>query len=89
LLPSIKQEIEKLTKEYDRTINLISLGIDLQDYENFCTLTPSVNVSVGGDFFVLSRATRAEAEDVRWCIDFVVEFMLRSEASRQRAKPAA
>jgi hypothetical protein len=34
----------------------------------------------------LTKAISVELEDVRWCIDFVVEFMLRAEERKRSAR---
>jgi hypothetical protein len=41
-------------------------------------LTPKVALS-SGQWKIYGKGRTEKAEDVRWCIDFVVYFMLRAE----------
>jgi hypothetical protein len=48
-------------------------------------LTPKV-VFLFDEWKIFGKGMTEKVEDVRWCIDFVVEFMLRAE-ERKRPEP--
>ena len=82
----ITRAIENITVDYGRATGLLSLGIDLRDYEAFRELTPVIH-DLGNDQPVMDwyRKPAESREDAQWCIDFVVDFMLRAEAPVRRA----
>jgi hypothetical protein len=81
----IKEAIGKLAEDYGRAISLVSLGIDLRDYELFRSLTPVVHFFGNGRYSPewMHVATR-EKSNVQWCVDFVIDFMLRFESREER-----
>jgi hypothetical protein len=83
--PDIAGEIEGILGEYDRAITLIHLGVNLDDYNRFGMLTPTVHF-LFDEWKIFGKGMTERVEDVRWCIDFVVEFMLRAE-ERKRPEP--
>ena len=80
--PDIAGEIEGILEEHNRAITLIHLGVNLNDYNRFSMLTPMVHC-LFNEWKIFGRRMTEKVEDVRWCIDFVVEFMLRAEERKR------
>jgi hypothetical protein len=80
--PDIAGEIEGILEEHNRAITLIHLGVNLNDYNRFSMLTPMVHC-LFNEWKIFGKRMTEKVEDVRWCIDFVVEFMLRAEERKR------
>jgi len=77
----IKDAIKTLSENHSRAIALVSLGIDLRDYELFRSLTPVVHITISGKTTIQwMHSPTQDIDTVQWCIDFVIEFMLRLES---------
>jgi hypothetical protein len=68
-----KESIEALQK----VVKILSLGIDYRRYVKFRLFTPNVARIIGGNYHVLrvqwGKRGVPSVEDVRFCIDFVIE----------------
>jgi hypothetical protein len=81
IIDSMKEIIRGISRDYGLAMTLLSFGIDLRDYDHFKSLTPVVISYIGGSFSTqwLTRHV-ATASETRWCIDFVINFMLALES---------
>jgi hypothetical protein len=78
---SVERVLEGISRHYDEAIGLVSLGIDIRDYDLFRSLTPVVHLFSGGEAQTQWMQKRAPTEDqARWCVDFVINFVLALEA---------
>jgi hypothetical protein len=76
----LRRAISDVVTDISQEISLLSLGIDLRRYEKFLTLTPTIHRSANDTFSVIwQQSPNTNKEDAQWCIDFVVDFMLRAE----------
>lgn len=89
----LQEAVRDLFENYGSRLVLVSLGIDLRDYTHFRSLTPIVIGIPGGQpscqWMVSSSHNIVDAQ---WCIDFVIDFMLRVESGRitpSRSQPLA
>jgi hypothetical protein len=82
----IKEAINRLAEDYGRAISLVSLGVDLRDYELFQSLTPVVHLFPGGSHHAAQWMHESTQEEVKaqWCVDFVIDFMLRLESREEQ-----
>ena len=75
----LRQHIEALTKTvidlHERT-RLLSLGVDYRRYARFQRLTPYVH-SLGGSRRVLGNPPDITTDELRFCIDFVIDTALQ------------
>jgi len=77
---SVERVLEGISRHYDTAIGLVSLGIDLRDYDRFRSLTPIVHLFSGGAVQTEWMQKQLPAKDqARWCIDFVINFVLALE----------
>jgi hypothetical protein len=82
--PYIEGNMVDILREYEEAITLIYLGLNFDDYRRFRMLTPTAHY-LSGEWKVYDNGNTERKEDVRWCIDFVVEFVLRAEERRRPA----
>jgi hypothetical protein len=80
VITKIDDVLREMSNRLELTISLVSLGIDLLSYNRFKNLTPPVVITYSGDAHTVWRRTPSNrAEDARWCVDFVTDFMWRVE----------
>lgn len=76
----LTRAITNIVEDIGREISLLSLGIEISNYTQFQTLTPAIQRSVSGKWSIqLTQPLSENHDDARWCIDFVIDFMLRAE----------
>ena len=81
LLKPVHEAMSYFIKDYESTVALLSLGIDLRDYKTFRDRTPIVfGYANGHRTAQWMKEPPSEPESAQWCIDFVVDFTLRVEA---------
>jgi len=68
----IKQFI-KVLDDFQHQIKLMSLGIDINKFNKFMYLTPSVSISQAGVYRTYSKNVEISKDDIQYCIDFVIE----------------
>jgi hypothetical protein len=62
-------------------VRIIGFGIDYKKYAKFKLLTPYVLSSIGGTYSVQRKDRKPLLDDVRFCIDFVIESVLALQES--------
>lgn len=77
---SVERVLEGISRHYDEAIGLVSLHIDLRDYDLFRSLTPVVHLFMGGQATTEWMQKHLPTQDqARWCLDFVINFVLALE----------
>lgn len=65
--------------------SLVSIGLSLREYKFFRSMTPLVQFAVGGNHYVQwIRGSPPNKADVEWCLDFVIDFILKVEAPQRQ-----
>jgi hypothetical protein len=83
VVSAIDDTLKQMSDRFDLANMLVSLGIDLHNYNKFCALTPTVSISYSEVVQHVWRRTPSDSmQDARWCVDFVTDFMLRVEGRR-------
>ena len=76
--------IESRFQELNRSVDLLSHDLDIMAYRRFLDLTPNVEVSMTGALSIVWKGSsnfQPAREDTEFCIDFVVNSVLRIGAS--------
>jgi len=83
ILREIDDTFAEVFGRMDVAISLVALGIDLPSYNKFKRLTPLLGITASGKVdHVWPRTPSDKPEDARWCIDFVIDLVLRVEGRR-------
>jgi hypothetical protein len=69
----VKESLESL----QGVTKILALGIDYRRYSRFRLVTPRIHWGVGGQRTFTSTPEETTADDVRFCIDFVIESAIR------------
>ena len=76
--------IESHFQELNQSVDLLSHGLDIMAYRRFLDMTPNVQVAMTGALSIVwagSSNSQPAREDTEFCIDFVVDSVLRIGAS--------
>lgn len=82
-LAELDREVLNVRKNINTIISkmeLMSLGVDISEYDHFKSLTPRVSVAIAGNYVINWHINpQLNTTKVRYCLDFVIKFILLLE----------